>query len=115
MKTKPKKEGDSFADVVLEDYQTQLKALLKCEDEIMMNAGLIFPAIGYVKDAIDETLEAMKSQALVMMGLDSEVEKLFKNSRTNHAWNWMEEFIEWRKERKGVLNFNRKESYSKIT
>ena len=92
----------------MSDYQLQLKSLIKCQDEIMQ-AGLIFPAVNYVQDAIKEVLEAMKTEALNCVGVDKDIEQVFKESSTNHNWNWRDEFLEWRKEKKGIINYKRVE------
>lgn len=92
----------------MEDFKTQLKALVKCQDEIMQ-AGLIFPAVGYVQDAIKEVLEAMKTEALNCVNVGEDIKQIFATSTTNHNWNWREEFLQWRKEKGGVINRNRVE------
>ena len=91
----------------LVDYQNQLKALIKCEDEIMQ-CGLIYPAIGFIQDAQKNVIEAMKCEALADYGLDEEIEIAFRNSSVNHQWNWLEDFNKWREEKGGVIAHGRK-------
>jgi hypothetical protein len=97
------------ATIEMADYQTQLKILLNAQDEIMIKCGLIFPAAIFIQDAITETLEALKSEALVATGISGDVERAFNESSTNHNWNWLDDFKEWRKERGGVVNRKRNE------
>ena len=99
------KEGFSFW---LDDYLAHLRILLKAEDDIMQRA-LIYPAVHHIERAIEETMEAIKDEIIRESGLDNEIKKLFNNSDTNHFWDWNKDFLEWRKQKGGVVNFKRTE------
>ena len=86
----------------LVDFQNQLKALIKCENEVMQ-CGLIYPAIGFIQDAQRNVIEAMKCEALSDYGLEEEIEAAFRNSSVNHQWNWLEDFNKWREEKGGII------------
>jgi len=93
----------------LDDYLAHLRVLLEAEDKIMQRAA-IFPAMHYIQDAIKATMEAIKEEVIKQSGLSEEIKRLFANSSTNHAWDWNKEFLEWRKERGGNINWKRKEN-----
>lgn len=84
----------------IDDLQLQLKSLAKCEKEIM-ECGLIYPAIEHVLIAQKEIIEAMKNELLIEYGLDSEIEKIIKLADKKYDWNWLEDFKEWRKTKRG--------------
>jgi hypothetical protein len=91
----------------LVDLQNQLKALIKCEDEVMQ-CGLIYPAIKFIQEAQRNVIEAMKCEALSDYGLEEEIEAAFRNSSVNHQWNWLDDFNKWREEKGGVIVHGRK-------
>lgn len=92
----------------LQDLLRQYKILINAEAQMLSECGCIFPALRKLKDAIDEVRNAVLTQCAIDLGVDAEIQQTNDSSHTNHYWNWYKEFLEWRKERKGIIHQLRK-------
>ena len=91
----------------MQDYLKQYEILVSAEDRIMNECSFIYPAVDKLHEAIQETIEAIKWQAVKDIGGDVIIEKITRNAKTNLYWDWNEDFKKWRKERGGRVAQNR--------
>jgi len=89
-------EVDEKTSPYVDDYSKQLVILQEAYDRVMNECGLIYPAVAYLQDALEDITIALTNAIIEATNIKS-VKDVFIKARKCEEWNRLNrDFREWR-------------------